>query len=249
MRNIEAWRPSKFVPVDGEWKPSPDPRELRVASRLIASIVCELYPRLLKQHASGRLLDHGCGKVPLYGMYRDLVTEVVCVDWSASLHGTEHVDEIVDLNGPLPFPAASFETVLSNDVLEHIKEPGTAWSEIARVLRPGGKLIVSVPFLYGLHELPHDYHRWTAFKLRAFCEANGLRVLELQPYGGGLEVVLDIVGKHLDLHPIFSALHLSVARLLRTIGPIRGISERRKEIFPMGYSLVAQKEPWQGAAL
>ena len=71
-----------------------------------------------------------------------------------------------------------------------------------------GKLILSVPFLYGVHEAPHDYHRWTAFKLRAFCEANGLKVLELQPYGGGLEVVLDIVGKHLDLHPILSAVHL-----------------------------------------
>ena len=104
MRNVEAWRPSKFVLVNGAWKPSPDPHELRGASRLFGSIVCELYPHLLQQHAKGRLLDHGCGKVPLYGMYRDLVTEAVCIDWSASLHGTEHVDEIVDLNGPLPFP-------------------------------------------------------------------------------------------------------------------------------------------------
>jgi hypothetical protein len=72
--------------------PSPDPRELRIASRLVGSIVSELYPRLLKQHGKGRLLDHGCGKVPLYGMYRDLVTETVCIDWSAFLHGTEHVD-------------------------------------------------------------------------------------------------------------------------------------------------------------
>ena len=243
MRNVEAWRPSKFVLVNGAWKPSPDPHELRGASRLFGSIVCELYPHLLQQHAKGRLLDHGCGKVPLYGMYRDLVTEAVCIDWSASLHGTEHVDEIVDLNGPLPFPAESFDTILSNDVMEHIKEPEMAWSEMARVLRPHGKLIFSVPFLYGVHEAPHDYHRWTAFKLRAFCETNGLKVVELQPYGGGLEVVLDIVGKHLDLHPILSAVHLFVAKLLRRIGPIKGSSERRKEIFPMGYSMVAEKQP------
>ncbi len=243
MRNVEGWCPSKFVLTNGHWRPSPDPHELRRASRLFASIVCELYPRLLAQHAKGRLLDHGCGKVPLYGMYRTLVTEAVCIDWSASLHGTQHVDEIVDLNGPLPFPAESFDTILSNDVMEHIKEPEIAWSEMARVLRPRGKLILSVPFLYGVHEAPHDYHRWTAFKLRAFCEANGLKVLELQPYGGGLEVVLDIVGKHLDLHPVLSAVHLSVAKLLRRIGPIKGSSERRKEIFPMGYSMVAEKQP------
>jgi SAM-dependent methyltransferase len=243
MKNEEAWRPSKFVLINGHWMTSPDPHELRIVSRLIGSIVCETYQRLVSRHAKGRLLDHGCGKVPLYGMYRNLVTEVVCIDWSASLHGTEHVDQIVDLNGPLPFPAASFDTVLSNDVMEHIKEPEIAWSEMARVLRPNGKLIVTVPFLYGVHEAPHDYHRYTAFKLRAFCEVNGLKVLELQPYGGGLEVVLDIVGKHLESHPVLSAVYLSVAKLLRRIGPIKAVSERRKEIFPLGYSMVAQKEP------
>jgi SAM-dependent methyltransferase len=246
MKNAGAWRPSKFILVDGRWRPSSDPHELRRASRLLGSILCELYPRLLKQHVNGRLLDHGCGKVPLYGMYRGLVTEAVCIDWSTSLHGTHHVDQLVDLNGPLPFPAGSFDTVLSNDVMEHIKEPELAWSEMARVLRPNGKLIVSVPFLYGVHEAPHDYHRFTAFKLKALCDANGLRVLELQPYGGGLEVVLDIVGKHLDLHPVLSTIHLAIARLLRWFGPIRRVSERRKDVFPMGYSMVAQKPPSAG---
>lgn len=243
MKNVEAWRPSKFILVDGHWKASSDPQELRRSSRLLGSILCELYPRLLTQHAKGRLLDHGCGKVPLYGMYRGLVSEAVCVDWSASLHGTHHVDQIVDLNGPLPFPTGSFDTVLSNDVMEHIKEPKLAWSEMARVLRPDGKLIVSVPFLYGVHEAPHDYHRFTAFKLKALCEANGLEVLELNPYGGGLEVVLDIMAKHLDLHPMLLAIHLAIARMLRAFGPIRRVSERRKDVFPMGYSMVAQKRP------
>ncbi len=246
MKNVEAWRPSKFVPVGGQWRPSPDPQELRRSSRLMGSILCELYPGMIQRHVKGRLLDHGCGKVPLYGMYRDLASEVVCIDWGESLHGTKHVDQIVDLNGPLPFPADSFDTILSNDVMEHIKEPELAWSEMARVLRPEGKLVLSVPFLYCVHEAPYDYHRWTAFKLRAFCEANGLEVLELQPYAGGLEVVLDIVAKHLDLHPVLSAVHLSIARLLRGIGPIRRVSDRRKEIFPMGYSMVARKAAASG---
>jgi len=243
MRNVERWRPSKFVQVNGQWRPSSDQHELRRGSRFFASILCDLYPRLLKHHAKGRLLDHGCGKVPLYGMYRDLVREIVCIDWSGSFHGTEHVDQIVDLNGPLPFADESFDTILSNDVMEHIKEPEIAWAEMARVLRPYGKIILSVPFLYGVHEVPYDYHRWTAFKLRAFCEANGLNVLELQPYGGGLEVVLDILAKHLELHPVLSAIHLSTARLLRRIEVIKDSSERRKETFPIGYAMIAQKTP------
>jgi SAM-dependent methyltransferase len=146
----------------------------------------------------------------------------------------------------LPFPAESFDTILSNASWSIIKEPEIAWSEMARVLRPRGKLILSVPFLYGVHEAPYDYHRWMAFKLCAFCEANGLKVVELQPYGGGLEVVLDIVGKHLESHSVLSTVRLSVTKLLRKVGPIKSSSERRKEIFPIGYSMVAQKEPSQG---
>jgi hypothetical protein len=55
--------------------------------------------------------------------------------------------------------------------------------------------------------------------------------------------VLDIVAKHLDQHPVLSAIHLSTARLLRRIEAIRQSSERRKEIFPIGYAMVAQKTP------
>ena len=73
------------------------------------------------------------------------------------------MDEFVHLNGPLPFPDGSFDTFISTDVLEHIREPVIAWSEMAWVLRPGGKLIVSVPFPYSLHEEPHDYHRHTRY--------------------------------------------------------------------------------------
>jgi hypothetical protein len=72
--------------------------------------------------------------------------------------------------------------------------------------------------------------------------------LELQPYGGGLEVVLDIVAKHLEAHTLLSAVHLFVAKLLRRVGPIKRLSDRRKDLFPMGYSIVAQKEPLDGTA-
>ncbi len=138
---------------------------------------------MIRAHARGRLLDLGCGAVPLYGMYRDLVSEITCVDWPNSLHNSSHVDISADLHGPLPLSDAAFDTVLLTDVLEHMAEPKGLMREVARVLAPGGKILVGVPFLYWLHEEPHDYYRFTKFALRRMLDESGLEVLEIDAYG------------------------------------------------------------------
>ena len=71
----------------------------------------------------------------------------------------------------------------------------------ARLLKPDGKLILGVPFLYWLHEEPHDYYRYTEFALDRFCQLSGLRLVELTPYGGLPEVFIDMSSKCLALFP------------------------------------------------
>ncbi len=86
MKDVDFWRPTKFVERDGRWFGSPDRAELGVGSRFIGDIVATRYQRMIEAHVRGRLLDLGCGKVPLYGMYKTLVDEVVCVDWEHTQH-------------------------------------------------------------------------------------------------------------------------------------------------------------------
>ena len=246
MQHVESWRPSKIVKRGTKWVGSPLASELGIGSRLIGDIQAATYQRVIEAHARGRLLDVGCGKVPLFGIYSPLATEIVCVDWPHSMHGSQHVDQFVDLNRPLPFEGAQFDTILSTDVLEHIGRPDVLWREIARLLRPGGKIILTVPFLYSIHEEPHDYFRYTAYKLRQFCDDNNLQVIELEPYGGALEVILDIVGKHLYRHRMLSRLHLAASRMLLKIKPLKAISDDTMKIFPLGYCLVAEK-PMSGS--
>ena len=157
--------------------------------------VAPYYERAIRAHAHGRLLDMGCGSVPLYETYRDLVSENICIDWQNTAHVNPHLDHLVDLTEPLPFESCSFDTILMTDVLEHIPEPMKLMRETARILRPGGKLLLSVPFFYWLHEVPHDYFRYTEFALRRFCELSELRVVEVVPYGGLPEVLLDLSSK------------------------------------------------------
>ena len=90
------------------------------------------------------------------------------------MHGTDYLDATADLNEGIPFPDASFDTVLSSSVFEHLRRPQFAFEETARVLASGGALILHVPFYYWLHEEPHDYYRYTEYALRDLASGAGL---------------------------------------------------------------------------
>lgn len=236
MKHIELWRPTKFVHVDGELRCG----DVSPGSRFISDVLARTYRTAIERHARGRLLDVGCGRVPLFGVYRERVTEIVCVDW-ATADASPHLDVVCDLNEPLPFPPSRFDTILATDVLEHLRRPDTFWSETTRVLQPDGKLILGVPFLYWLHEEPHDYARYTEHKLRAWCDEHGLRVLELEPYGGAPDVLADLTGKAVMRSRLLSAAHLALSRFASRRRPWTALSQASSRRFPLGYCLVAQK--------
>ena len=154
MKNREQWKPSKYVYRKGRLRASRDPKEVGVGSRLIADITARLYDEHIKDNAKGRLIDLGCGKVPLFEAYKDYVTDNVCVDWENTLHKNPYLDVECDLTKRLPFGDAEFDTVVLSDVLEHIPQPELVWHEIARIMRSGGRLLMNVPFYYWIHERP-----------------------------------------------------------------------------------------------
>jgi SAM-dependent methyltransferase len=244
MRNVETWQPSKFVSRRGKLTASRDRKQVRLGSRLMVCLIADRYQDALPKHARGRLLDLGCGAVPLYGSYRDHVSAVTCVDWAGSMHSNRHVDRECDLSGPLPFAAASFDTILLSDVLEHLPDPELCWSEAARLLAPSGKLILNVPFYYQVHEEPYDYFRYTEFALRRFAEQAGFEIVELEPIGGAPEILADIAAKLLAKTRFGSgpaaALQALTRRFVRTTFGAR-ISRQTSFRFPFGYFMVAAR--------
>lgn len=239
MRNAEQWQPSRFVPGRGGWVPSSDAARIGPTSRYVASLQIRACEPLLREHARGRLLDLGCGAVPYYGVYRDRIEDCVCLDWPASAYTSPHLDLRADLNARLPIRDATMDTVLLADVLEHVARPEPLLAEIARVLRARGKLIVTVPFLYGLHEEPHDYHRYTEYALRRLCAVAGLDVIFLEPYGGLPEVFCDLLAKSVVFSRLVAGALFRISRALTALGAVRRISRRSAPGFPLGYALVA----------
>jgi SAM-dependent methyltransferase len=134
-------------------------------------------------HARGRLLDVGCGLKPYAGMFAPYVVEHVGVDHPDSPHARTSVD-VSATAYEIPLESDSFDTILMTELLEHLEDPQRALSEAHRLLKPGGSLILTTPFVWTLHEEPRDFYRYTPHGLRHLLERVGLLEVEVRPLSG-----------------------------------------------------------------
>lgn len=244
MKHVEKWQPSKYVMRKGQLRASRDSREVSIGSRLMADRVAAAYAKYLPRYARGRLLDLGCGKVPLYLTYKDSTTEVTCVDWEGAAKHSPYLDLEQDITEELPFEDGSFDTIIVSDVMEHIPDPAGVWAQMKRLLAPGGYVLLNVPYYYPIHEAPYDFYRYTEFALRRFAEEADLEVVVFQPLGGSPEVIADIVAKNLVPVPVIGHLLASfvqsVVSFVSRTGPGARLSAKTAELFPLGYFLIAK---------
>ncbi len=106
-------------------------------------------------------------------------------------HETETIDVYYD-GQTLPFEDESFDSALSNEVLEHAPALHLSLSEIRRVLKPGGKILFTVPFVCFEHELPYDFRRLTVGGLIKELEDAGFEVMKSEKTGNYIEVVVQL---------------------------------------------------------
>jgi len=84
----------------------------------------------------------------------------------------------------LPFRGSIFDFILCTETLEHVPEPKRLITEVTRVLKPWGVLLLTAPQTWGLHLEPHDYYRFTKYGLHYLAEQSGLGVVEITPTCG-----------------------------------------------------------------
>ena len=129
----------------------------------------------------GIMLDVGCGMKPYEGLLKPPGSRYLGTDWPVTMDGSYGNRTRADFFSDsmvLPFRESTFDTIISTQMLEHVRQPEVVIPEMARVLKPNGILILSAPMTWPLHEEPHDYYRYTIHGLRHLLEEAELEILD-----------------------------------------------------------------------
>jgi 2-polyprenyl-3-methyl-5-hydroxy-6-metoxy-1,4-benzoquinol methylase len=191
---------------------APDPRASTLRERLEyvpQSRQEEFIVPLLAKHIAGALteyaepkgpggvaIDVGCGGQPLRSDVEALGYRYIGVDpWPTPGVPVDH-EWAIDAPG---VPAEvlledGYQLVLCTEVLEHVPDWGAAFTNLRQLAAPGGRLLVTCPAVYLLHEEPQDFWRPTDHALRYFAERHGLAVVHAERLGDAFDVIGTLLG-------------------------------------------------------
>jgi SAM-dependent methyltransferase len=128
---------------------------------------------------NGVVYDLGCGTRPYESDILTYAKRYVGIDWSNTLHGLQ-ADIVANLNDKLPIEDGAANNVVSFQVLEHLSEPQSMLNEAFRILKPEGRIFISVPFQWWVHEAPYDFFRYTRFGLIHILNKAGFVDVEVE---------------------------------------------------------------------
>jgi ubiquinone/menaquinone biosynthesis C-methylase UbiE len=113
------------------------------------------------------------------------IAEYIGLDIQSALEYDERIKPDFFWNGStMPFEDQTFDTLMATEVLEHCPDPDIILKESFRVLKPAGVFFFTTPFLWNLHEVPHDEYRYTPFSLKRHLAKAGFKDIEIYASGG-----------------------------------------------------------------
>lgn len=166
--------------------------------------------------------------------------------------GWSHKPTIIADLHEIPLKDASCDAAVLLHVLEHVRSPGTVLAEVTRVMKPGAKVFISVPFVHEVHHAPNDHFRFTRYALEDLLRSTGLTPLSIKPSGGYFRALSHVLGQFRPLYREQSAAVkvmlsplFALASLLRLIVKLfeypLDLLDRR-QLLTCGYLCTAVKE-------
>jgi SAM-dependent methyltransferase len=174
-------------PRRADYLPGSPPEEFivpLVRERIEAALLADLpsAPRVV--------LDFGCGRQPFRRLLEGPASVYVSADVTQTPEGA--VDVIAAIDAPLPkelLARSPFDFILCTEVLEHVADWASAFANIAVLLKPGGRVLLTCPHFFRLHEEPYDFWRPTLHALKHYANAHSLKVVRQEAAGDGWDVL------------------------------------------------------------
>lgn len=149
----------------------------------------------LAGHIVGKTLDVGCGTKPYEHLYRSDVYVGLEIDTPEN-RASKRADYYYDGN-KFPFADESFDSVVANEVLEHVFNPDQFLNEVARVLRPQGQVLMTLPFVWDEHEQPYDFARYSSFGIKSLLQRHGFEMIEQRKSTDDIRVIFQLLNAYI----------------------------------------------------
>lgn len=133
------------------------------------------------EYTHGKVIDVGCGDMAYKDIILSRVSEYDTMDRIKRFPEVKFEGDVQDMHF---IKDETYDTVISTSVLEHVRNPFRAVSEMRRILKKGGTLIISAPMLCRLHEEPYDFFRFTKYGFKSILEDSGFKVIKIMPEAG-----------------------------------------------------------------
>ena len=187
--------------------------------------ISSLIPRLY-----GRLLDIGCGSKP----YEDLcgVDKYIGLEINDEGNRNHSFADVFYDGETIPFDDKSFDSLLSNQVFEHVFNPDRFLKELNRVGKKDALLLLSVPFVWDEHEQPYDYARYTSFGLKYILDKNGFEIIEYKKSNNGVEVIFQLINDYLFKVTITKNVYINLIAILILMAPVNILGLLISKILP-----------------
>jgi SAM-dependent methyltransferase len=184
----------------------------------------------LGSELSGRILDVGCGGKPYEALFN--AEEYVGLEYdSPANRATKRADFFYD-GGNFPFEDGSFDAVFFSEVFEHVFNPDEFLSEVRRVLRPGGRILLTVPFAWDEHEQPRDYARYSSFGLAHLLAEHGFQIVRHKKTVNDLRAVFQLLNAYTFKKTRTGRPYLDLLATIVLMAPVNLIGEVIGRLFP-----------------
>ncbi|MCW5798244.1 MAG: class I SAM-dependent methyltransferase [Nitrospira sp.] len=191
--------------------------------------------RGLAPSITGRVLDVGCGTQPYRRLF--LTADYTGMELDTQENRACKRADVFYGGHAFPFDGESFDSLVCSQVLEHVFTPGEFVRELHRVLRPGGFLLLTVPFVWDEHEQPYDYARYTSFGLLALMREAGFEVVEHVKTMGDVRVLCQLVNAYLYKVTVSKSPYLNLLSTLLLMAPINLFGAAARFVAPSNLDL------------
>lgn len=204
-----------------------------------------LKEKLVNISNKSTVVDLGCGESP-FGDLLERFHTCLKVDFTPY----DGVNIVANLNERFPIRSNYADIVIASNTLEHLPDTESFLKECFRILKPGGSIIITVPFLIPLHQEPFDFLRFTEYQLKYLLEKSEFSEIKIMPLSNFFEIYYATQNAFLNasinqqkklIFKIFLRIFRKIQFLMTMLMSIFFKNVEDKQ-YPKGYGIVAKKK-------